>query len=179
MSEPKLDWSSAEVKDSKLTVPVEGELPDGWEDTFHTTVQLLGGGSWGEIKLEEQKAEVSGLTPGSEEKLKHFLESVVLQANASSLGDEEEEQDDEDDEEQDEDEEEDSEKDSDADKEMSERFRSFAEDDESDEDESDDEDDSDDDKPKSKAKSKSRSKSDDKPKAKSGSKRKDHSDDDS
>ena len=49
MSEPKLDWSSAEVKDSKLTVPVEGELPDGWEDTFKTTVQLLGGGSWGEI----------------------------------------------------------------------------------------------------------------------------------
>jgi hypothetical protein len=177
MSEPKLDWSSAEVKDSKLTVPLEGELPDGWEDTFNTTVQLLGGGSWGEIKLEEQKAEVSGLTPGSEEKLKHFLESVVLQANASSLGDEEEEPDDEDDDEQDEDDGEDAE-DSDEDKEMSERFRSFAEDDESDEDESDDEDDgSDDDKPKSK--SKSRSKSDDKPKAKAGSKHKDDSDDES
>jgi hypothetical protein len=135
MSEPKLDWSSAEVKDSNLTVPVEGDLPDGWEDTFKTTVQLLGGGAWGEIKLEEQKAEVSGLRPGSEEKLRHFLESVVQQANASHLSDEEGQDKDEDSEDRDEDDEE-SEQESDEDKEMSERFRSFADGDGSDEEKS-------------------------------------------
>ena len=135
MPEPTLDWSTAEVKDSTLTVQVDGELPDGWADTFNTTVKLLGGGSWGEIKLEEQKAEVEGLTPGSEEKLKHFLESVVQQANASHSTDEDEH-----DEEQEGDEEEadedPSEKESDSDKEMSERFQSFAKD--TDDDDSDD-----------------------------------------
>jgi hypothetical protein len=132
MPEPTLDWSSAEVKDSTLTVQVEGDLPDGWEDTFKTTVALLGGGSWGEIKLEEQKAEVSGLTPGSEEKLRHFLESVVQQANATHhTGDEEEDED----EEEGEDSEEDGEEESGSDKEMAKRFRSFGEKDEDSEEE--------------------------------------------
>jgi hypothetical protein len=125
MSEPTLDWSSAEVKDSTLTVEVEGDLPDGWEDTFKATVQLLGGGSWGEIKLEEQKAEVSGLTPGTEEKLRHFLESVVQQANATHHTDEDEEQKSD---EEGEEEGEDSEEESEGDKQMTERFRSFGED---------------------------------------------------
>jgi hypothetical protein len=161
MPEPTLDWSTAEVKDSKLTVQVDGDLPDGWEDTFNTTVQLLGGGSWGEIKLEEQKAEVTGLRPGDEAKLKHFLESVVQQANATHLGDEDEEQGEDEDDEQDGEDDEDSEQESDEDKEMSKRFQSFAEEDsEEDSDEDDDSDDKD-------------SKSDDK-----GS-QKDDSDDDS
>jgi hypothetical protein len=126
MPEPTLDWSTAEVRDAKLTVQVEGDVPDGWEDTFKATAKLLGGGTWGEITLEEQKAEVSGVQPGSEEKLKHFLESVVLQANSTHVSDEEEEEKDEDgDEDQGEDEEE---SESDEDKQMSERFRSFAED---------------------------------------------------
>jgi hypothetical protein len=142
MPEPTLDWSTAEVKDSKLTVQVDGDLPDGWQDTFNTTVQLLGGGSWGEIKFEEQKAEVTGLRPGEEAKLKHFLESVVQQANATHLSDEDEEQDEGEDE-GDEKDDEGSEQESDEDKEMSERFQSFAEDDsekESDEDDDDSED---------------------------------------
>jgi hypothetical protein len=129
MSEPTLDWSTAEVKDSKLTVQVDGDLPDGWQDTFNTTVKLLGGGSWGEIKLEEQKAEVTGLTAGSEEKLKHFLESVVQQANATHLSDEEEEREEGQDGDGGREDEGDSEQESDSDKEMSERFRSFAEED--------------------------------------------------
>jgi hypothetical protein len=132
MPEPTLDWSTAEVKDSKLTVQVDGDLPDGWEDTFNTTVQLLGGGSWGEIKLEEQKAEVTGLRPGDEAKLKHFLESVVQQANATHRSDEDEEQGDGGRDDEDEEDGEESEQESDEDKEMSERFRSFAEEDGSD-----------------------------------------------
>jgi hypothetical protein len=137
MPEPTLDWSTAEVKDSKLTVQVDGDLPDGWSDTFNTTVKLLGGGSWGEIKLDEQKAEVNDLRPGSEEKLKHFLESVVQQANATHCSDEEDEHEG-DDEDRDE-EGDDEEQESDSDKEMADRFKSFAEDDDDDEDSGDDE----------------------------------------
>jgi hypothetical protein len=138
MSEPTLDWSTAEVKESTLTVQVDGDLPDGWADTFNTTVKLLGGGSWGEIKVEEQKAEVSGLTPGTEEKLKHFLESVVQQANATHSSEDEEEGQDEDDSGEDDDGDEDSDEESDSDKEMAEQFRSFAEDGDSGDDDSDD-----------------------------------------
>jgi hypothetical protein len=136
MPEPTLDWSTAEVKDSTLTVQVDGDLPEGWADTFNTTVKLLGGGSWGEIKLEEQKAEVEGLIPGTEDKLKHFLESVVQQANASHEDDEDEQDHDQEDEEQEG--KEDSEQESDSDKEMSERFQSFAKDDSTEDDSSED-----------------------------------------
>ena len=136
MPEPTLDWSTAEVKDSTLSVQVDGDLPDGWQDTFNTTVKLLGGGSWGEIKLDEQKAEVSGLTPGTEEKLKHFLESVVQQANASHAPDEDEDEQDNEDESNDKEDDEESDEESGSDKEMAEQFRSFADEDD---DESDDE----------------------------------------
>jgi hypothetical protein len=142
MPEPTLDWSTAEVKDSKLTVQVDGDLPDGWADTFNTTVKLLGGGSWGEIKLDEQKAEVDDLRPGSEEKLKHFLESVVQQANATHCSDEDEQE--REDEEKDEDDE-GEEQESDSDKEMAERFKSFADDDGDSEEQKDSKDSKDDD----------------------------------
>jgi hypothetical protein len=138
MPEPTLDWSTAEVKDSTLSVQVDGDLPDGWEDTFNTTVKLLGGGSWGEIKLDEQKAEVSGLTPGTEAKLKHFLESVVQQANASHASDDDEDERDDEDESNDKGDNGDSEEESDSDKEMAEQFRSFADEDDDDSDEEND-----------------------------------------
>jgi hypothetical protein len=124
MSQPKLDWSTAEVTDSKLTVQVAGELPEGWKGTFNATVQLLGGGSWGEITLKKHTAQVAGLTPGTEEKLKHFLESVVQQANASHHTEEEDQEDE--DRESDDEAEDDSERESDSDRDMSERFRAFA-----------------------------------------------------
>jgi hypothetical protein len=82
MPEPTLDWSSAEVREGKLTVALEGELPRGWKDTFEATARLLGSGDWEEVKLKKQQVRVSGLSPGSEDKLRHFLESVVQQANA-------------------------------------------------------------------------------------------------
>ena len=78
----ELSWSAAEVKDSKLTVPLEGEIPKGWKKSFEATVLLLGGGEWGEIQLKRDRVQVSDVEPGSEEKLRHHLESVVLQANA-------------------------------------------------------------------------------------------------
>ncbi len=90
MAEITLDWSTAEVKNAKLTVPLEGDIPKGWRRSFETTVRLLGSGGWGEIQVKRDKVRVSDVEPGSEEKLRHHLESVVAQANADHELDEDE-----------------------------------------------------------------------------------------
>jgi len=82
MSEPKLDWGKAEVREAELTVTLDGDLPRGWKDTFERTAELLGRGEWGKLKLKKRTVCVSGVAPGVEDKLRHFLESVVQQANA-------------------------------------------------------------------------------------------------
>ncbi|HEY2258980.1 MAG TPA: hypothetical protein VGH45_04675 [Solirubrobacteraceae bacterium] len=66
-----------------LTVGLPGERPTGWDKTFDTTAKLLGGGDWGDVELKKGKVRVSGVTPGAEERLRHFLESVVQQADAT------------------------------------------------------------------------------------------------
>ena len=83
MSAPQLDWSHAEVKNGKLTVSVAGDPPRGWKDTFERTAGLLSNGEWDEVTLKKHSVRVDGLRPGSEEKLRFFLESVVQQANAT------------------------------------------------------------------------------------------------
>jgi hypothetical protein len=88
----ELSWSAAEVKHSKLTVPLEGDVPKGWKKSFEATVLLLGRGDWGEIQLKRGSVQVSDVEPGSEEKLRHHLESVVAQANADHEPEESEEE---------------------------------------------------------------------------------------
>ncbi len=122
MSLPQLNWAAAEVNDGTLRVELDGELSDQWKQSFEATVRLLRGGEWGEIQIEESTVEVSDVGPGSEDKLRHHLESVVDQANADSTAAEREDAS-----------EEESEQDSaerGPDAEMTERFRSFGEADE-------------------------------------------------
>ncbi len=83
MSEPQLDWSQAEVKNGKLTVSLAGDAPPGWKGTFERTAHLLSNGEWDNVVLKKHRVRVDGLRPGSEEKLRFFLESVVQQANAT------------------------------------------------------------------------------------------------
>jgi hypothetical protein len=82
MAEVTLNWATSEVEDGKLTVDLDGEIPKGWRDSFETTVRLLGHGDWGKVRVKKQAVRVSEVVPGSEEKLRHHLESVVAQANA-------------------------------------------------------------------------------------------------
>jgi hypothetical protein len=82
MPEVSLDWSAAEVKSSTLTVPLDGDIPKGWKQSFETTVRLLGSGEWGDVEIKKNIVRVSDVEPGSEEKLRHHLEAVVVQANA-------------------------------------------------------------------------------------------------
>jgi hypothetical protein len=82
MSAAKLNWTTATVADAQLRVGLEGEIPKGWKDSFETTARLLGRGEWGEVRVKKQTVRVSDVTPGTEEKLHHYLESVIAQANA-------------------------------------------------------------------------------------------------
>jgi hypothetical protein len=83
MSGVKLDWSSAEVRDGKLEVGLQGELPRGWKGSFERTAALLGPGHWGTVKLKKDRVRVGDVVEGEESRLHHFLESVVLQANSA------------------------------------------------------------------------------------------------
>ncbi|MGH2868859.1 MAG: hypothetical protein ACRDNK_15020 [Solirubrobacteraceae bacterium] len=84
MASPRLDWSTAEVKGATLTVALDGKAPSGWKGSFAATVRLLGGGEWGEVAFKKRTVRVTDVVEGEEEKLRHFLDSVVEQANASA-----------------------------------------------------------------------------------------------
>lgn len=114
-----LDWSSAEVHDGTLQVGLSGERPNGWKESFQRTVALLHGRNW-TIELKKDRVRVRDVAQGSEDRVRHFLESVVLQANADH---QEAEPDTREEPEADEDEPDQSEG---PDAEMTERFRSFA-----------------------------------------------------
>lgn len=83
MAAAHLNWAGAKVKDGRLAVELQGEVPSGWKKSFQNTVRLLGAGEWGPVEVQKRTVRVSGLVPGVEEKLRHFLESVVEQANAA------------------------------------------------------------------------------------------------
>jgi hypothetical protein len=88
MAEPRLDWNTAAVEESRLTVELEGELDSDWKKAFTRTLTLLDSGTWGEIKLQKSSVHAAEVEPGTEEKLRHLLESVVEQANADQRDDE-------------------------------------------------------------------------------------------
>lgn len=86
MPEVRLNWSTAEVTDAELTVELEGAIPSNWKQSFKTTEKLLGGGTgeWDKVRLKKQTVRVSDVSPGSEDQLRHHLESLVEQANATT-----------------------------------------------------------------------------------------------
>lgn len=82
MAAPSLDWSSAQVRDATLEVSVTGARPKGWRKSAQRTVRLLGSGDWGDVSVGKGTVCVTEVSAGEEERLRHFLESVVEQANA-------------------------------------------------------------------------------------------------
>lgn len=129
MTNLQLDWSTAEVSEGKLTVSLDERPTDEWVASFERTAQLLDHGTWPGVKLKKQEISVKQVEPGSEEKLRFFLESVVQEANAAQGPDDEASEDEQPDEEEPGDEPEDEEDpgaDSDPDREMTDQFQSFA-----------------------------------------------------
>ncbi len=83
MSGIRIDWATARVEDGELAVRLEGERPKGWKRHFRSTARLLGNSDWGEVELKKGTIYVTAVSPGTEEKLRHHLDSVVEQANAA------------------------------------------------------------------------------------------------
>jgi hypothetical protein len=81
MEQMQLDWSTAEVNDGTLTIALDGKPPKEWIARFNRTVHLLNQRSWEKVKLKKDAISVKTITAGDEDRLRHFLESVVLEAN--------------------------------------------------------------------------------------------------
>ena len=81
--EPQLDWSAAQVSDGTLSVEVNGEFDDEWEQTFARTLALLSSsGTWGSVGFKKGKVTVEGVEEGSEENVRFALDGAVQEANA-------------------------------------------------------------------------------------------------
>jgi len=79
----RIDWSSAEVDGGRLTVGLSGEASKAWREQLASVVrQLEHGDRWGAIEARKARLRVEGVTAGTEDELRFFLESAVLQANA-------------------------------------------------------------------------------------------------
>jgi len=86
-TEPRqIDWDSSEVGDATLTVKLTGPPSKEWKRRFEGVLAMLGPShdGWQEVRLTKKGIKVSALEQGSEPDLRHFLESVVLQANADT-----------------------------------------------------------------------------------------------
>ena len=114
--EIRIDWASAKVRERQLTVPLAEIAPKDWVKAVSDVVERLerSGQASGDVKVTRKKLRVSGVQPGVEPGLRHFLESALLQDN-SGLDDDADDHDEGDDEQL-----------SDADRQMTETFRSFA-----------------------------------------------------
>ncbi len=88
--EPRqIDWRSAQIEDATLTVELTGPASKAWKARFENVLALLGTphSSWREVRLTKRAITVAGLQEGSESELRHFLESIVLQANSDTMPD--------------------------------------------------------------------------------------------
>jgi hypothetical protein len=89
-SEPRqVEWASAEINDATLTVKLTGTSSKAWSERFEGVLALLDTphSNWGKVSLTKKAVKVAGVQPGSEAELRHFLESVVLQANSDTVSD--------------------------------------------------------------------------------------------
>src|SRR4051794_37816729 len=89
-----IKWDSAQVEDAVLTLELTGANSKGWKARFENVLALLDTphSSWGDVRLNKSRVTVAAVLPGSESELHHFLESIVLQANADGEPDAREQQ---------------------------------------------------------------------------------------
>lgn len=85
----QLDWSTAEVSDGELKVRFTDKAPKKWRESFARTATLLSRETWELNEVKPGQVRVSPIRPGDEERVKHFLESAVLEANSTLIGEEE------------------------------------------------------------------------------------------
>lgn len=80
----QIDWGSARVRDGRLSVKLSGSSSSDWKRHFESVLALLGArnGEWGDVHLTDKHIKVADLRPGTETEVRHFLESIVVQANS-------------------------------------------------------------------------------------------------
>lgn len=80
----EIDWDGAEVKNATVVLPLSGAASKAWSERFESVLALLAQGSsrWGQVSVTKRAVKVSELSSGSEDDLRHFLESIVAQVNA-------------------------------------------------------------------------------------------------
>lgn len=80
----QIDWSTAAVEEATLTVALSGEAPRGWRSRFEAVATLLdrADGRFGRVSLRGPVITVADVLEGAESDVRHFLESVLMQANA-------------------------------------------------------------------------------------------------
>jgi hypothetical protein len=86
-SEPRqIDWASAQIEDGALTVELAGKGSKAWKARFENVLALLDTPhtTWGEVHVNKSAVKVAAVQQGAEPELRHFLESVVLQANSDT-----------------------------------------------------------------------------------------------
>ena len=84
-----IDWSSATIKERELRVGLSGAPTKRWSEHFRGVLALIGRhpDGWGAVRLSSRAIIVADVEPGAERDLRHFLESVVLEANADAQPD--------------------------------------------------------------------------------------------
>ena len=84
MAKTEIDWSTAQVSDAELVVALAPSPPPDWRARAKGAIALLerSGQPWEAIKVKKDRIVVSGVGEGSEDDVRHFVESIVLQANA-------------------------------------------------------------------------------------------------
>jgi hypothetical protein len=80
----EIDWSTAEVEGGLLSVGLTEAVSKEWRERFAAVLARLGreGSGWGAVVARKQGIRVDGVQAGSEEELRHLLESAALQAGA-------------------------------------------------------------------------------------------------
>jgi hypothetical protein len=89
MEQLKLDWSTAEVSDGKLTVALSGKPPKKWRDAFERTAALLSGHWHASLNAKKGSVQITSVQPGDEERVRQFAEGVVLEANTTLVSEQE------------------------------------------------------------------------------------------
>jgi hypothetical protein len=87
----EIDWTTASVRDGRLTVEIVGEPGRTWSTRVVEIAERLDrpGSAWGAIAVKKASLQVEGVAEGAEADLRHLLESAVLQANAEFAPEEE------------------------------------------------------------------------------------------
>jgi hypothetical protein len=90
--EPRnIDWATAEIQNATLSVELTGASSKVFKQRFERVLALLdtAHSHWGDVRVKRTGIRVADVQQGAEGELRHFLESIVLEANSELTSPEE------------------------------------------------------------------------------------------